>query len=145
MSEEVNLQLVHDAFAAINARDLDAYCSILEDDYVWDNDAFPAPVRGRDGVRQAFAMYFTAFPDLKVELEQVISNPAGDLVVNTWRATGTHQGDFAGIAPTQRSVETRGCTVSQMRNGRIVKSTTYTDQLALIRQLTEVPKAASAD
>jgi ketosteroid isomerase-like protein len=42
-------------------------------------------------------------------------------------------------------MHTRGCTVSEMRNGRIIHSITYTDQLALLHQLTTPPKSASAD
>ena len=144
MTEPQIRQLLHEAFAAINARDLDAYCSILDDDYVWDNDAFPAPVHGKDAVRQGFAEYFAAFPDMKAELDEIVCNSTGDLIVNCWRLTGTHQGPFRDIAPTHRVIHMRGCSVSHMRDGRIVKSTSYTDQLSLLRQLTEAPKTASA-
>jgi steroid delta-isomerase-like uncharacterized protein len=144
MTEQENHKLIQDAFAALNARDLDAYCNLLDDSYVWENDAFPSPMRGKEGARQAMSMYFAAFPDLHLHVERVISSPAGDLLVDCWRATGTHQGEFLGLAPTRRSVESRGCTVSEVRNGRITHSTTYSDQLSLTRQLTEPPKAAAA-
>src|SRR5580700_6170929 len=122
MTEQENIKLVHDAFSALNSRNLDAYCSHLDDSYVWDNDAFPAPVHGKDGARQAMSMYFAAFPDLVLELDHIVSSPDGNFVVNCWRARGTHQGEFRGI-----------------------HSITYTDQLALLHQLTTPPNSASAD
>ena len=145
MTEQENIKLVHDAFAALNSRNLDAYCAHLDDSYVWDNDAFPAPVHGKDGARQAMSMYFAAFPDLVLELDHIVSSPDGNFVVNCWRARGTHQGEFRGIPGTNLPMHTRGCTVSEMRNGRIIHSITYTDQLALLHQITTPPKSASAD
>jgi steroid delta-isomerase-like uncharacterized protein len=145
MTEKELREAIQNAFAALNARDLDTYCSFLHDDYVWDNDAFPTPIHGKEAVCQGFAQYFAAFPDLKVELGEIICNSSGDSVVNCWTATGTHQGHFRDIAPTERTIEMRGCTVSKMRDGLVLSSTTYTDNLAVVRQMTEVPKAAGAD
>ncbi len=88
-------------------------------------------------------MYFKAFPDLHFDVEQIITS--GDYVVGRWRATGTHKGEFNGIEPTNRCVNARGCTVSEIKNGRFVKSATYSDQLALLQQLgVSAVKAANA-
>jgi len=133
MSERDNQRLTEDQFAALNAHDLDRYVKNYADSYSWESDAFPTPVRGPEGVRQAMAVYFKAFPDLHFEVDQIIAS--GDYVVARWRATGTHRGEFNGIAPTNKLVSARGCTVSEIRNGRFAKSATYSDQLALLQQL----------
>lgn len=133
MSEADNVRLMDEAFSAMNAHDLDRYVSNQDDSYVWDSDAFPAPVRGRDAVKQTLQMYFTAFPDLHFERQQIIAS--GDSVVVRWEATGTHKGDFNGIPPTNKRITSRGCTVSEVKNGRFVKASTYMDQLALLRQM----------
>jgi len=143
MPELDNQRLAEEQFKALNAHDVERYVKTHADSYIWESDAFPTPVRGTEGVRQAIAMYFKAFPDLHFEVEQIITS--GDYVVGRWRATGTHKGEFNGIEPTNRSVNARGCTVSEIKNGRFVKSATYSDQLALLQQLgVSAVKAANA-
>jgi steroid delta-isomerase-like uncharacterized protein len=143
MSEQDNRQLVQEQFSAFNAHDVERYVKSHANDYVWESDAFPQPVRGHDELRQAIGMFFRGFPDLHLDIEQVITS--GDNTVVRWRASGTHQGDFNGIAPTNRKVNVRGCTVSEVKNGEITKSATYSDQLALLQQLgVSAAKAASA-
>jgi predicted ester cyclase len=88
-------------------------------------------------------MHFKAFPDFHFEADQIIAS--GDYVVARWHVTGTHKGEFNGISPTNRQVSSRGCTVSEIRNGRVVKSSMYSDQLAILRQLgVSIGKAAGA-
>ena len=61
-----------------------------------------------------------------------------------WRATGTHKGEFNGIAPTNRQVNLRGCTVTEIKNGQVVKSASYSDRLTLLEQLGATAKTAKA-
>jgi steroid delta-isomerase-like uncharacterized protein len=133
MSETDNRRIVEEMYAALNTHDPDRYVKNLDDSYVLESDAFPTPVRGREGAKQATAMYFKAFPDIHFETERIIAS--GDYVVACWHVTGTHKGEFNGISPTNRQVSSRGCTVSEIRNGRVIKSSIYSDQLAPLRQL----------
>ena len=48
-------------------------------------------------------MYMTAFPNLRMEPEDVIAS--GDKVVTRVRATGTHEGEFMGMPPSGKNVE----------------------------------------
>jgi steroid delta-isomerase-like uncharacterized protein len=133
MSEMENRRLIEEAFSALNAHDPDRYAKIVDDSYVLESEAFPAPLRGREGVKQFIAMYVKAFPDFHYEIEQMIAS--GDYVVSRWRITGTHKGEFDGIPATNRRFSTRGCTVSEIRNSRIVKASVYYDQLVVLQQL----------
>ena len=133
MSEQDNRQLVERALAAANQHDLDAYVASLDDSFVWNNDFFPGPLFGRAAVRQALASLFSAFPDFHIEIQEIFTS--GDHVITRVLTSGTHKGEFNGIAATNRQVQTRGCNVSQIRNGRIVKSDSYGDRLALMQQL----------
>ena len=142
MSDTDNRRIVEEAIAALNAHDLDRYLKYHANSYVWEFDAFPTPVRGLEGVRQTIAAYFKAFPDLQFEIDQIIAS--GDYVVGRWRFTGTHKGEFNGIAPTNRQVSGRGCTVSEIKNGQFVKSATYSDRLTLMQQIGAAGKAAGA-
>jgi len=142
MSETENRRIIEEAFAAFNAHDADRYVQHVADSYVWESDAFPAPVRGREATKQTLQMFFQGFPDLHLEIEQMITS--GDFVVVRWQASGTHKGEFNGIAATNRSAKVRGCTVDEIRNGQVVKSSHYSDQLALLQQLGAAPGKAAA-
>jgi hypothetical protein len=46
--------------------------------------------------------FTTGFPDSRISIEACIAE--GDTVVTRWTLTGTHQGMFQGIPPTERPV-----------------------------------------
>lgn len=142
MSETENRQMVKETFEALNAHDLDRYVKHLAESYVWETDISPTPIRGPESTKQAVAVYLKAFPDLHFETDQVIMS--SDYAVVRWRATGTHKGEFNGIAPTNRQVSLRGCTVTEIENGQVVKSVSYSDRLALLEQLGATAKTAKA-
>jgi steroid delta-isomerase-like uncharacterized protein len=77
--------------------------------------------------------YRNAFPDCKVEIDEMFS--AGDRVVARFTYSGTHRGDFEGIAPTGRSIQGKGIDVVHMLDGRIVASYSQWDALGLMQQL----------
>jgi len=79
MAEQDNAQHAHKAIAAINSRNLDAYVQMLDESIVMETELAPAPIRGRDAVRQMLQSYFNGIPDLHLEIEQLITS--GDFVV----------------------------------------------------------------
>ena len=87
---------------------------------------------------------FKAFPDLRIEVEQIIAS--GDSVVTRLRVTGTHEGNFAWIAPTGKSIAMQACSVVEVRNGKAVRGRLYADNASLFQQLgvLVLPKAVSA-
>ena len=52
----------------------------------------------RDGYKQALAMLVRAFPDLTVEIEEMVAE--GDSVAVRAIERGTHRGPLMGISPT---------------------------------------------
>lgn len=142
MSEQDNLKITKETLAAINAHDPDCYVSYLEESHVWENEAFPAPIQGKEGAKQILRMYFEAFPDLRIEAERIITS--GDHVATCWRMTGTHKAQFRGpgaldFPPTNKQFTSRGCTVAEIKNGHVVRSVVYSDRLATLQQLGVLP------
>lgn len=90
-------------------------------------------VRGPQGEKAMITKYRNAFPDCKVEIDEMFS--AGDRVVARFTYSGTHRGDFEGIAPTGRSIQGKGIDVVHMLDGRIVASYSQWDALGLMQQL----------
>jgi len=137
MAEQDNVRIIRESWDAWNAHNIDGVLKSLDEKHVWETDTLPAPVVGRDGYRQAMQMYITAFPDLQFRIDQLLSS--GDHVVSRYTATGTHNGDLMGIPPTKRRAETHGCTVAEVRNGKVVRTWVYWDTGHLLRQLGVMP------
>lgn len=96
-------------------------------------------IMGTAAVKDLITAFRTAFPDLQFTIEQHIVE--GDLVATRWEATGTHQGDYLGIAPTGNAIALSGITlfqittVSRVEERQIVESWSYWNGLGLLEQL----------
>ena len=73
---------------------------------------------GFEEFSQRWDQFFTAFPDLKFTVDLVAAE--GDLAATHWTATGTHRGEWQGIAPTNRMVTWQGINIFRIECGRIV-------------------------
>jgi len=78
-----------------------------------------------------------AFPDLERPVEDLVAE--GDRVVARWTSSGTHKGDFQGIPPTGKHVETSGITIFRIENGKIVEEWSESDVLGMLQQLGAIP------
>ena len=144
MPEKDNLHLAEQALVALNARDLDRYVKLLDNSYVGETEWSSNPLHGPDAARQMLDGYFKAFPDLHFETEQIISS--GDYLVARVRLTGTQKGSFMGIAPTNKTINIQSCHVSEVRNGKMIRSRTYSDNAKMLQQLgvLSLPKTTQA-
>ena len=97
--------------------------------------------RGPEPFKEVVSMYRAAFPDLRIEIEDMIGD--GDQVVTRWRTEGTHRGDLEGLAPTNIHASSDGITIDRYDNGKIVETWTQWDNLGLARQLGAAPPEGS--
>ena len=135
--DEENIKKVHDRVGMLNARDFASYAAPLTASFVGESGATPEGVRRPESVKQHLAMMMEAFPDLRVEVEKVISS--GDHVVSCVKLTGTHKGTYAGVPATNKVVSWGVCTVTELKDGKTVKSRLYGDTGALLRQIGAIP------
>jgi steroid delta-isomerase-like uncharacterized protein len=142
MAEQDTVTIARKLFETWNSHDQDAYAKLLASEYVSNSDTLPAPVRGPAAAQETMRNYVTAFPDLTVTIEAVFAS--GDAATVRWLAKGTHRGELMGIAPTQRRVETRGCSVLEIRNGKVTHQWIYWDTGHLLRQLGALPQRTRA-
>jgi steroid delta-isomerase-like uncharacterized protein len=89
--------------------------------------------RGPEGEKAMITKYRNAFPDCKLQIDEMFST--GDRVVVRFTYAGTHRGDFEGLAPTGRSVQGKGIDILQMADERIVAAFSQWDALGLMQQL----------
>jgi steroid delta-isomerase-like uncharacterized protein len=131
------IDIVRESINAWNAHDPDGVARLVSNDFVSESDTLPAALRGPEAVRQVVQMYVQAFPDLHFEIEQTLAG--GDYVTLRWLATGTHGGALMGIPPTNKRVVTHGCTVEEVRYGKLVREWVYWDTGNLLRQIGVLP------
>jgi steroid delta-isomerase-like uncharacterized protein len=127
------IDVVELGFEGWNTRDYDKIASRVTDDYVFETDAVAQPLRGREAFLGFVRAFLTAFPDLHFDLTDVVA--ADNRVVACWTATGTHLGEFRGLAPSRRRVRVQGVTVTHFRDGRIASQRAFWDSASLMRQL----------
>ncbi|HEX2569254.1 MAG TPA: ester cyclase [Polyangia bacterium] len=113
-----------------NQHDLTAAARYYREDYRQHNPNVP---QGRAGFQQFFGAFMSAFPDLHADVEHLMAE--GDQVVLFIRWTGTHLGDFQGLAPTGRRIEFQTADVFRIVEGLIAEHwdvVANTDMLAAL-------------
>lgn len=78
------------------------------------------------------------FPDLQFTVEEQLAE--GDRVATRWRAHGTQQGEFMGIAPTGQTGVVTGTTISRIVDGKIVEEQSSWDALGLLQTVGVLPQ-----
>jgi steroid delta-isomerase-like uncharacterized protein len=126
----------------INRLDLEAAGALLADDVVAHVAGMPEPFRGRAAWQQMASMFFSAFPDLHVTVEDVVA--AGDRVAVRWTWVGTQRGAFMGIPATGRTVSASGTGFYHVAGGRIAEEWLHEDMLTVLQQLGAIPTGAGA-
>ena len=127
MSAEVNKRIVRRLWDEVwNRADLAVADTIFDAAYAAHEKAFVPVIRA-------------AFPDSHHTIEDLIAE--GDKVVTRFTWSGTHQGEFEGIAPTGRSISVQGIWIHRLEGGRIVEGRDWgqVDWLGLLRQLEALP------
>ena len=127
---------------AINNHDLDAFIQQWAEDVVVYSPDSPEPLRGREAVGKNMEDFFTAFPDLKVEVKRILVH--GDSTAAEMTFSGTNTGPMAGpqgtIPATNRRIELSGSGFHRYNSqGQILEERRYFDVMGMMMQLGLVP------
>jgi len=87
---------------AEDRRDIDGLISTLAPDCVYEFVGTGLRWEGHDGARAFYTELFAAFPDNRFALTDIVIGPQG--VFESVVLEATHEGTFAGLAPTGRRV-----------------------------------------
>ena len=129
------------AFDQLNEGKLDGFMDMLADDFVEHQVLGEFPPR-KAGVRQFFEAFFAAFPDLRNDLQDVITS--GDKVVARVRVTGTNQGEFMGMPATGKSIDLEAIDIVRFGDdGKAVEHWGAMDGIEMMQQLGAVPGGAA--
>jgi C-1 hydroxylase len=143
VSIEENKKISLSLIEALNARDLGLWSRHLSEDYAAEHPGVSVLLDRTRSIAY-HQRFVTAFPDIRFEVLDVISE--GDRVLVQWTASGTHTERLATVTgetipPTRRRATVSGAMITQVRDGKAVRGWFYWDQLALLAQLgiTEQP------
>jgi steroid delta-isomerase-like uncharacterized protein len=137
MSAEENKAIARRGYEAINQNNLDALDEVVASDMI-DHDPAPGQAPGLEGVKQYFSSLHSAFPDVQLNVEDMIAE--GDKVVARLSVSGTHQGEFMGIDPTGNRVTITGIDLLRIVDGKIVEHWGNFDDLGMMQQLGVIPE-----
>jgi predicted ester cyclase len=98
------------------------------------------PLKGLDGARELIGMWKAAFSDMKVSVEDSVTE--GDRVAVRFVVSGRHSGPFMGIAPTGKQIKVSGTGIFRVVDGKSTDNWVNFDALGLLQQLgaTSIPQ-----
>ncbi|MDP9331245.1 MAG: ester cyclase [Actinomycetota bacterium] len=119
-----------------NQKDWAVFDELNAPDFV--NLSAPSGMPGDlEGGKMFLAAFVNAFPDSHVTIDDMIAE--GDRVATKKTMTGTHTGEFNGIAPTGKRVEIQFVDILRLRDGQIIEHWLSMDQLSFMQQLGVIP------
>ena len=131
MSEEANKQLVRRLIdEVVRTRDLDVLDEVAEGDFAERARRWITPFQG-------------SFPDYTMKIVDLVAQ--ADKVVAHLQCSGTHTGEWLGIAPTgKRFEDVDEIYIFTVRNGKLASAFGVEDSLSRLRQLGLDPSAPAA-
>jgi len=130
MSLEKNKATVRRFIEEWNKRNLAALDELMAADYFDPS----LQVRGLEAYKQLLTMVLKGFPDWHETIEDIIAE--GDKVWVRYTATGTHAGEFRGLAPTGKQFTETGVLIWRIVDGKIAeKESGVYDFLDFYKQL----------
>jgi steroid delta-isomerase-like uncharacterized protein len=125
------------AYELINAGDIDGFGDLLAEDFI-EHEETPGLEPTKEGVKTFFRMYRAAFPDLRMDVEDLVAS--GDKVVTRLRASGTNQGDFMGMPATGKHMDVQLIDIMRYGDdGLLHEHWGVLDALGMMQQLGVVP------
>ncbi len=137
MVAQDNHQIVRNFYDAFNSRDYHRAAGVFSNDCTFKLIGFNTTYRGASEIRPMLEGWVRAFPDLKLEISNLISS--GEWVIVEIKGRGTHRGTLStpdgDLSPTGQHVEMHSCDVIQCQNGKISSVHCYLETGELLKQL----------
>jgi steroid delta-isomerase-like uncharacterized protein len=130
------------AYDRINEGDIDGFGDLIDEGFV-EHEGAPGLPPTKEGTLAFFRMLRTAFPDMHMEVEDLIASD--DKAVARVSFTGTHRGEFLGVPETGNEVAVQVIDIMRFDGaGLVCEHWGVTDMLSLMEQLGVAPVAPSA-
>ncbi len=112
-------------------------------DYIHHDPSLPPDAqRGRENYKRGVQMMYSAFPDLRGDIEDIVAE--GDKVAIRFRWRGTQTGELMGIPPSGKPVDFAMIEIYRFDDGKIVEGWAVFDALGMMQQIGVVPAPGQA-
>jgi predicted ester cyclase len=133
MTTEENKALVRRFYEEIDKGNLDAMDEFVAEDYLDHSPPpFPGLSPGREGLKQAFKIFWEATPGYHQIEEQIAE---GDKVVTRLTSYGKHEGDLPGAPRTGNDLRMTSITIHRIANGKLVEKWSEKDVMGFLIQI----------
>jgi predicted SnoaL-like aldol condensation-catalyzing enzyme len=140
---ETNKNVLRRLFEEVwNKGNLQVADELLTPNYADHDPSTPDLGRGPESEKKRATLYRSAFPDLRLTIEDIIAE--GETVMARWSCRGTHKGALNGIVPTGKQVTITGVSIARFAGGKMAEGWVNWDALGLFQQLGVVPELAKA-
>jgi len=129
MSLEENKAIILSLYEADNKKDLIILDEVISPDFF--DPTFK--LQGPEGYKQFETAFFKGFPEWIETIEDIIAEE--DKVWVRFTGTGTHKGEWRGLAPTGKKVTFRGVQIWCIVDGKVVSKDSILDLSDALRQL----------
>jgi len=134
MSEKQNIDVIKHMVDMINQKKLSQLAEFTHHDFKRHDLAGALPeVSGADGPANLVQLVLRAIPDIHYEIVQVIAK--NDRGAAHLRGTGTHRGEFLGVAGTGKRIEWNGINIYRFEDGKVIETWQLLDVWGLMRQM----------
>jgi predicted ester cyclase len=134
---DTNKQICRDYFKAFLTRDAGWMQKHVAKTFVRHDPGLDFEVRGPEGVLQLHDVLMPAFPDMRLDLEDLVAEGEKVLVRLVIRAT--HTGPFGAMAATGRTIRVPVLDLFQVRDGVLIEHWAQLDNLGMLKQLGALP------
>lgn len=139
-SVAANKRAIQRLYDETNAGNLGFIDELMAPDFVSYGSGGSQDLHGPAALKEFTLTFMTAFPDLYFKVEASICE--GDDVLTWGTLSGTHKGDFYGVAATGKKVSWSGCAIFRFRGEHVIARWLEFDAIALMTQI-QPPGAAA--
>jgi predicted ester cyclase len=136
MSTDENKAIVRRFYEEIDKGNFAAMDELVAEDYIDHNPPPFSLAAGREGLKQAFKLFWEATPGYHRIEDQIAE---GDKVVTRLTSFGKHEGDLPGAPRTGNQMEMTSITIHRIANGKLVEKWSEKDMIRLLQQIGVMP------
>ena len=126
-------EVLHGIYEAVNTGNLALLDEFVAPDYTEHSEGF----QGVEPFKQQITAFRTAFPDLRVIVEDLLID--GDRFASRTTVTGTHAGDLMGMPASGRRISVDAVDIGRIENGQAKERWGGLNLYSMLTQLGVIP------
>jgi steroid delta-isomerase-like uncharacterized protein len=141
MPPRENIDALQQAVSRFKVKDLEGYLALYSNSVI--HHGFSSRVRpGVAGLREHYTALLKGFPDLRIEIGDIIAE--GEKVAHRFTFSGTHRGEFLGVPITGKQISAPGMQINLFSGGMCVEVWSVHDSYRFLTQIGAVPHVRDA-